>query len=63
MEQYLALLCCLALASGFVVKKNDDEVQWKAWKHFMANRIKRRRKKMQESQSGETTLRYERNPH
>lgn len=34
MEQYLALLCCLALASGFVVKINDDEVQWKAWKAF-----------------------------
>ena len=34
MKEYLAFLCCLALASGFVVKIEDDVVQWKAWKAF-----------------------------
>ncbi|XP_068722613.1 cathepsin L-like [Montipora capricornis] len=34
MKEYLAFLCCLPLASGFVVKIDDDVVQWKAWKAF-----------------------------
>ena len=29
----IAFLCCLAVASGFVLKF-DDEVQWQAWKSF-----------------------------
>ena len=33
MRGSIAFLCCLAVASGFVLKF-DDEVQWQAWKSF-----------------------------
>ena len=33
MRGSIAFLCCLAVASGFVLKL-DDEVQWQAWKTF-----------------------------
>ena len=33
MRGSIAFLCCLAVASGFVLKF-DDEVQWRAWKSF-----------------------------
>lgn len=34
MKGSLAFLCCLAVASGFVLKFDEEEVQWKAWKSF-----------------------------
>lgn len=35
MKGFLAVLLCLTVASGFVLKVVDeDELQWKAWKSF-----------------------------
>ena len=34
MRRFLALLFCLTVASGFVIKVEEDELQWKAWKSF-----------------------------
>ncbi|KAL9976064.1 hypothetical protein ACROYT_G013307 [Oculina patagonica] len=34
MNAFLVLLCCLAVASGFVLEGNEDENRWKAWKKF-----------------------------
>ena len=34
MKGSLAILCCLAVASGFVLKVDEVEMQWKAWKAF-----------------------------
>lgn len=34
MKGFLAFLLCLTVASGFVLKVEEDELQWKAWKSF-----------------------------
>lgn len=36
MKGFLAFLLCLTVASGFVLKveREDDELQWNAWKKF-----------------------------
>lgn len=34
MKGSLILLWCLAVASGFVLKVDEDDNQWKAWKDF-----------------------------
>ena len=34
MRRFPALLFCLTVASGFVIKVEEDELQWKAWKSF-----------------------------
>lgn len=34
MKGFLAFFLCLAVASGFVLKVEEDELQWKAWKDF-----------------------------
>ncbi|KAL9976062.1 hypothetical protein ACROYT_G013305 [Oculina patagonica] len=34
MKGFLAFLLCLAVANGFVLKVEEDELQWKAWKNF-----------------------------
>lgn len=34
MKGFLAFLLYLTVASGFVIKVEEDELQWKAWKTF-----------------------------
>ncbi|XP_044175712.1 procathepsin L-like isoform X2 [Acropora millepora] len=34
MKGFLALLCCLAATSGFVLREDDYDTQWKAWRAF-----------------------------
>jgi len=34
MKRFLAFLLYLTVASGFVIKVEEDELQWKAWKTF-----------------------------
>ncbi|KAK2554731.1 Cathepsin L [Acropora cervicornis] len=34
MKGLLALLCCLAATSGFVLREDDYDAQWKAWRAF-----------------------------
>lgn len=34
MKGSLAFLCCLAVATGFVLKVDEEELQWKAWKAY-----------------------------
>lgn len=34
MKGSIAFLCCLAVATGFVLKVDEEEFQWKAWKAF-----------------------------
>ena len=34
MKGLLAVFLCLTVASGFVLKVDEDELQWKAWKSF-----------------------------
>ena len=34
MNGFLASLLCLTVARGFVLKVEEDELQWKAWKSF-----------------------------
>lgn len=34
MKGSFAILCCLAVASGFVLKVDEEATQWKAWKAF-----------------------------
>lgn len=34
MKGLLALLCCLAATSGFVLREDDYDTQWKAWRAF-----------------------------
>ena len=34
MKGLLAFLLCLTLASGFVLRVDEDDLQWKAWKSF-----------------------------
>ncbi|XP_020631216.1 cathepsin L1-like isoform X1 [Orbicella faveolata] len=34
MKGFVAFLLCLTVASGFVLKVEEDELQWKAWKSF-----------------------------
>lgn len=34
MKGLLALLCCMAATSGFVLREDDYDAQWKAWRAF-----------------------------
>lgn len=34
MKEFLVLLLCLTVVSGSVLKADEDESQWKAWKDF-----------------------------
>ena len=34
MKVFLAFVLCLAVARGFVLKFDEDELQWKAWKSY-----------------------------
>jgi len=34
MKEFLAFLLCLTVASAFVLKVEEEELQWEAWKSF-----------------------------
>ena len=34
MKGFLAFLLCLNVASGFILKFEEDQLQWEAWKRF-----------------------------
>ena len=34
MKGFLAIFLCLTVTSGFVLKVEEDELQWEAWKSF-----------------------------
>ena len=38
MKGFLAFLLCSTLASGFVLKFEEDQLQWEAWKSFHGKR-------------------------
>ena len=34
MKEFLVFLLCLTVTSGFVLKVDEEELQWEAWKSF-----------------------------